>query len=253
MNRVLIRADGAKSQGMGHLNRCYLLANYLQHKYNLEAILLTKENIATRDFLSNKDQPLETIYLKSQSSYQDEIDIIYDFVHNKNIKLLLLDLLEVETEPSYLKMLERIDIPVCVISDDSHYHEFPASLIINGNPNQLPNKYFKFKERYLIGPRYFIMDERYSKLVKKYKNSSNILVSLGGSDHNDIMFVVLKSLIRSEYVDKIVVISSQSTGYANKLEKLALDIKDVEIELHFDVESLATFWNTCGLAITAAF
>ncbi len=251
MNRVLIRADGAKSQGMGHLNRCYLLANYLQHKYNLEAILLTKENIATRDFLSNKDQPLETIYLKSQSSYQDEIDIIYDFVHNKNIKLLLLDLLEVETEPSYLKMLERIDIPVCVISDDSHYHEFPASLIINGNPNQLPNKYFKFKERYLIGPRYFIMDERYSKLVKKYKNSSNILVSLGGSDHNDIMFVVLKSLIRSEYVDKIVVISSQSTGYANKLEKLALDIKDVEIELHFDVESLATFWNTCGLAITA--
>lgn len=251
MNQILIRADGAKSLGMGHLNRCYLLAHYLQNKYNVKVMLLTKDNIATRSFLSNKRQSIETIYLKSQCSHQDEFDVIYDFIHNKNTTLLLLDLLEVETESSYLKIFERIDIPICVISDDSHYHEFPVSLIINGNPNQLPDSYSKLKERYLIGPKYFIMDEWYSKPIKKHKNSSNVLVSLGGSDHNDILFIVLKSLIRSNYVDKIVVISSKSTGYIDRLEKLALDIKSIEIELHFDVESLSSFWNTCGLAITA--
>ena len=35
MNQILIRADGAKNLGMGHLNRCYLLAHYLQNKYSL--------------------------------------------------------------------------------------------------------------------------------------------------------------------------------------------------------------------------
>ena len=69
MNHVLIRADGSKDIGMGHINRCYLFATYLENIYNLKIILLTKQDISTRRFLSNKKQLLETIYLSPEYSY----------------------------------------------------------------------------------------------------------------------------------------------------------------------------------------
>ena len=80
--------------------------------------------------------------------------------------MLLLDLLDLENGFSYLDLLVRINIPICVISDDSYYHEFPVNLVINGNPNQLEDNYIKFKDNYLIGPKYFIMDKSYSTIQK---------------------------------------------------------------------------------------
>ena len=251
MNHVLIRADGSKKIGMGHINRCYLLATYLTNSYNLKIILLTKEDISTRRFLSNKKQLIEIIYLSPEYSYENEINLIDSLININKVKLLLLDLLDVENGFSYLDLLVKINIPICVISDDSYYHTFPVNLVINGNPNQLEDNYIKFKDNYLIGPKYFIMDKSYSTIQKKYNNKSNVLVSLGGTDHNDIIFVVLKSLIKSNYVEKIVVISSKSSGYSRKLENLAIENKDTEIEIHLDVESLFFYWQTCGLAITA--
>ena len=240
-----------KKIGMGHINRCYLLAAYLTNSYNLKIILLTKEDISTRRFLSNKKQLIETIYLSPEYSYEQEINLIDSLININKVKLLLLDLLDVENGFSYLDLLVRINIPICVISDDSYYHEFPVNLVINGNPNQLEDNYIKFKDNYLIGPKYFIMDKSYSTIQRKYNNKSNVLVSLGVTDHNDIIFVVLKSLIKSNYVEKIIVISSKSSGYSSKLENLVIENKDTEIEIHLDVESLLFYWQTCGLAITA--
>jgi UDP-2,4-diacetamido-2,4,6-trideoxy-beta-L-altropyranose hydrolase len=251
MNHVLIRADGSKKIGMGHINRSYLLANYLQNRYNLKAILLVSEDSSSKRFLLNKKQSLKTIYLDNEFDYKQEIDFINKLITLNQVKLLLLDLLDVENDSGYIDFMDKISIPICVISDSSYFREFPVNLVINGNPNQLQDNYIGFQEKYLIGPKYFIMDQSYSSIPRKNNSKSNILVSLGGTDHNDIMFKALKLLVKSNYVDKIVVISSNSSGYSKKLENLSIDNKGTEIELHFDVESLSPYWQTCGLAITA--
>jgi len=251
VSHVLIRADGSKKIGMGHINRCYLLATYLQDKYNLQVILLVRENESARRFLLSKKQSLKIIYLNSDFSYNQEINFIIKLIDTNKIKLLILDLLDVENESNYLNLLNEINTPLCVITDDSYYREFPVNLTINGNPNQLEDNYIGLKDKYLIGPNFFIMDKSYSTIPRKNNSKSNVLLSLGGTDHNNIIFVTLKALIKSKYVEKIVVISSKSSGYSRKLENLSIENKDTEIELYFDVESLSTYWQTCGLAITA--
>ena len=251
MNQILIRSDGSKNIGMGHINRCYILASYLKKKYKLKPILLTKDNLSTREFLSNKKNSLKTIHFNSDLFYDQEIELIINLISINNIKLLFLDLLVVEDESIYLELIKKIKIPICIISDDSNYHEFPVNLIINANPNQIEDNYLKLKNKYLIGPKYFIMDEYYSKMIPNSSDNFTVLVSLGGTDHNDIIFFILKSLIKSKYVEKIIVISSKSSGYSEKLENFSLLTKDTKIEIYFDVESLSTYWQKCGLAITA--
>jgi len=248
LRSILIRADGSKKLGMGHLNRCYLIASYLENEYNINSVLLVKDSKEARLFLSKKQQILNIVFFESMGQYKYEFDTIINLIDDVGFNLILFDLLEVESESVYLDFLSKINIPKCVISDDSHYHEFPADLIINGNPNQSQSKYLKLKQKYLIGPEYFIMDSDHSKSKIKYNNLRSVLVSLGGSDHNDIIFTVIQSVIEFNDVDKVIVVSSRSSGYVKKLKEIAIHDK---IELHFDVESLSGLWSECSVAITA--
>lgn len=252
MNHLLIRADGSKNIGMGHLNRCYLLAIFLKKNYNLSALFVSKDDPASKLFLANKRESIDTIFIKSDVSIERETQFIKNIIYERKIKLLILDLLDVEISSKYLSMLININARICVISDDSYYHEFPVELVINGNPLQISKNYSKSKGRYLIGPKYFIMDEIYSIIPKKENKKSNVLVTIGGSDHNNLLFSILKPLILSNDVEKIIVIASKATGYSEELVNLSQNQDSAkDIKVHFDVESLSEFWQTCGLAITA--
>ena len=253
MKSIVFRADGAKKMGMGHLNRCYLIASYLKSYYGIPSILITKKDSASRLFLSSKASIFKVIYIDKSRIIKHELKVFSDLEKNGELLLILMDLLEIETEigNEYLNSLRKLDIPVCVISDDSNYHEFSADLIINGNPNQVGNDYLSALGKYLIGPKYFIMDPDYANLSEHCQTENRIIVSLGGSDHNNIIFPTLNSLVKISNVQEIVVISSKSTGYADKLSLFSLNCSNKKIKLYFDVESLSAYWNSCSMAITA--
>ncbi len=213
LNYVIIRADGSKEIGMGHLNRCYILANYLHNQFKINAVLMTRDNISTRLFLSNKKNTIEIVYFDEGYSFKKEMHCVQHLINKNNAKLIILDLLEVESDLNYLNTIKACNLPLCVITDDSNYHPFPVNLIINGNPAQNHEDYVGLPGKYLIGPKYFITDSQGLRSTIENQNSASILVTVGGSDHNNILFKIINALINIEYVDKVVVVTSHAAQY----------------------------------------
>ena len=247
----LIRADGSKDIGMGHLARCCLIANYLFIKKKIQSIIVIRNNIAAKNFISNKCKTAIIHYIDNNSSCDDELACIGDLVYNEKISLILLDLLETNLTNEYISGLYENKISVAAITDDSERRVIDVDLILNGNPNQAEFDYSEEKGKYLLGAPYFIMDSSYAENRIRNNTSGNcILLTLGGSDQNNLIFGILSVLVNIADVSEIIVLTSKSTGYLDELSRFVND-QSKKIKLYNDVPSLQPYWGECNLAITA--
>ena len=250
MSKVIIRADGSKDIGMGHLNRCALIANYLQLTKNIGSVIVTINNPEAKSFIEKKLNKTEIFYIDDLSEHSG-LSEIKDIVNTENISIIILDLLEHNLTNYYLNILKKNQLPIAAISDDSEYREIDVDLILNGNPNQEQFNYSRCMGKYLTGPSYFIMDPAYANsIIHKKNKGTRVLVTLGGSDHNNLIFKVLPVLIDSSIISEVIIITSQSTGYLYKLKNI-LNTLNGNIKLYSDVESLVTYWGICDVALTA--
>ncbi len=236
---------------MGHLSRSCLIANYLFDDKGIESVIIAYRNDAAENFLSLKNKAAKIHYLETTSSNENEIESINSVIKSEGITVILLDLLEENLTKQYLNLLKENHIPIAAIIDDSDYREVDVDVILNGNPNQDRFDYSGVKGKYLVGPSYFIMDRRYAdiKLIPNTLNKT-IILTFGGSDHNNLIFGVLEAVLDIPEVDNILIISSKSTGYIEQLQAFVKE-KSKNITIYQDVESLVSYWDDCYLAITA--
>ena len=251
MKKFLLRADGSKDLGMGHISRCCLIANYLFVEKNIQSIIVIRNNIAAKKFILNKCKTAIIHYIDNNSSCEDELACISDLVYNNKISLILLDLLETNLTTQYINGLHKNNIPISAITDDSERRIIDVDLILNGNPNQDEYDYSEEKGKYLLGTSYFIMDSSYAENPIRNKSSSNcMLLTLGGSDHNNLIFGVLDVLMNVSVLSEVIILTSKSTGYFDQLRQFVND-HPKKIRLYNDVPILQPYWGECDLAITA--
>ena len=250
---ILIRADGSKSIGMGHLSRCCLIGNHFKKELNIDFILFTRRDILVERFLSNKSDRI--IWIDSNISLKEELNTIENISKQENASLFILDDLEKDLNDKYMQSINLMRFAVLVITDDSFRRVIDANIVLNGNPNQQEFSYQNEKAEYLIGPQYFLMDSIYSsKSLPLYKNNpKKILITFGGSDHNNLIFKTLQSLeMHSSFFDKMefLIIVSNTSAYLEKLQK-HLENTTLKYELLCNVPSLAPYWEQCDLSLTA--
>jgi UDP-2,4-diacetamido-2,4,6-trideoxy-beta-L-altropyranose hydrolase len=250
-NVVLIRADGNKSVGMGHLSRACLISNMLRGRFALNPKLITKRNQSVEYFI--RQRGVETILLPESISEGEEIELLSQIAETEKPLLFVLDVLEQDINTSYMKAVKISGCPVIAITDDSNHRVIDADLIINGNPNQLDQDYSRESGRYLLGPMFFLMDSAYGNIEVKEPGGDieRILLTFGGSDHNNLLFRVLNSLEKMNRKLSVLVITSKASEYVERLQEYLKQLT-IPTECFVDVDSLAPFWERCDLAITAA-
>ncbi len=252
MNSILLRANGTKKLGMGHLARIALIANYINKKLHFSPILLINDDNTATNFLKQKVEGCEIIVLKNEKeSTEREVSQIQKIILEKKVKLIITDLLEDKLTSNYLKEIKKLNLPICTIIDDSNYKELDVELVLNGNPNQTGYSYQSTSTKYLTGPRFFLMDERYAQSSYQPRaKEETAFVTLGGSDHNNLLFKVLKSISAIDKIKKVIIATSQSTGYVEELQQFLKNYpKDVQLEI--DLNGFVDIWNQCSFAITA--
>lgn len=246
---MVIRADGSKRIGMGHLGRASLIAGAFEARGHSATIAL-KENPEAKEFLSGRAGSLHG--LGETISFEDELNALRDLVKSTSAPVFVLDVLNYSDYFEFLGSLKKSGCLTVVVFDDVERTKVEANIAVNGNPCQLGNDYGGYPGTYLMGPRYFIMDERYKDASVRPPGRAirDVLVTVGGADHNDLLFKLIGAFEAFGKRYHLKIFSTSSTGYVDRL-RTRLGGSRLSHELFLDVRTLVPYWAGCDVAVTA--
>ncbi|MEW5768641.1 MAG: UDP-2,4-diacetamido-2,4,6-trideoxy-beta-L-altropyranose hydrolase [bacterium] len=197
--RIVFRVDADHKIGMGHLVRCLALAAQLKQKIGAEITFVTSTEREVRHKVEQAGYGLAVVSSKFDLPSDLKGDIILTEIR--------------DTELPYMQEL-RTRGQVLVTFDDLGQGRYAADLVVDANldPEEdqdrlqmahLLRGYPGWRNgtklpRYLLGPDYIILREDFTRLADQPRKINpavkKILVSMGGSDPNNLTAKVLQAL-----------------------------------------------------------
>jgi UDP-2,4-diacetamido-2,4,6-trideoxy-beta-L-altropyranose hydrolase len=184
--KIIIRADGGKNIGMGHIMRTSVLGEELRKYADVSYLCLNEEEY--REGIK---------YLKENSYdvlsfYKDEIK---DGLKSLDYDCLLVDDYKVDKE--FFNSIKSKGTFIGYF-DDNKEEEYPVDFIINQNPYAQDLNYKK--DNYLgvfLGSKYALLRKEFRDLPPFHVRNEikDIMVTLGGSDINRITEKIVVSLL----------------------------------------------------------
>lgn len=243
--KFFFKTNANQSIGSGHLQRCINLARMLKDKNQIYFLLTkTSESIArklSKEFKIIKFKNNKEILVKAKKIFK------------KKNSFLIID--DYSIKYKWEKLISNFFYKTLVICDDlskKHYSDLYLNqniLDIRSNKKKLK----KYTENYLVGPKYALLNENYSKLSKKKVLKSNklknIIITFGGSDKENLTERVLEVISTNKYNFNISVILGNSYQYFHELKKKYEKFKN--IAFHKNLKSLAKIYYNSDLCIGA--
>ena len=203
MSKILIRADGGKEIGLGHIMRTLVLAKELRKYFEVYYLCKDNEILYSEGIKKIIDEGFNVIKI-------DENNLISDIKKIQNeieADLLITDSYDVNE--TYFDEMKKV-FKVSGYIDDVNICRLNVDFIINQNINANDIKYKANKDTKLfLGPKYCLLREEFRKQIDKKikKNVNDILITVGGSD-KDYNTLKLLSMLEECKVKIHVVIGS---------------------------------------------
>lgn len=237
---VLIRVDGSKQLGFGHLYRSVALSQCLM-KHNVTLVTrCDKEYQIGYSFLKKSNYRI--LCIKNEKEF-------FGVIERENPDIIINDILD--TKESYIKKIKGRDIFVVNFEDLGNGNKY-ADIVINDlYPDLYP------RDNHWYGLKYAILNPQF-ELVKPKKDIDvdikNILVAFGGTDPGNLTVKVLLALKQLGFMGDITVVLGP--GY-NHHEELGITLENwqenkQQIRILHDVKNMAELMKSCNMAITSA-
>ena len=248
---IVIRADSSKKIGTGHIARDLELAKSLKSHANI--IFLTKDNPSSIKKI--KQDGFKTILIPEKTTLSRELKITKKILEKINPDIIILDIWEKYKDPKFVSVFkERCRKLVCFF-DEPVKRVIDADIVINGHPRQNPDWYKKSSAKYLVSPRYFVMNPRFADFNKKkkkiLKRIKQIFITFGGSDHNNLIFKFLKTIDEIPTKFKIVIAIGLAFGEEEKLNQL-IKTMGHKVKVKKNIPNLIDILYKSDIAITSA-
>mgnify|MGYP003969283611 CR=1 FL=1 len=257
---IVFRVDSSSQMGVGHLMRCLTLADELE-KQNHNATFICRElkgnlikSINYKVFVLplDKDFQSDDLYLSWLGATQEQdAKQTIQAIHN-NADLLIVD--SYALDEVWHKQLKLHTKKIMVI-DDLANRQFDCDILLNQNLGSYKDDY-KNKApkdcRLLLGCDYALLRLEFVTLrvqaLKKRRNTTeikNILISMGGSDKNNVTYDVLQQ-IDGDF--NIVVVLGSASIHQEMIKDYA---QDKNIEVIVNSKNMAELMLKADLAIGA--
>lgn len=238
--KIFFRLEFSKSVGWGHLKRCISLSKALSKSFETVFIISNNEPGAL-DLI--KESNIKIIKVKSEQKYASEVDhypldlkyIIVDLSHVENIK-------RPKEILRYLEVLYNKGICIVLIdgvgSEAICSYELPPLKAIVQPYFAIGNQKKPSSEFWIFGKRYVIVEDIYKNSYKERSKIkvNRLLITMGGSDSENISEKILSDFINKDIVIKmddikikLVVGPYFSENYANRLKILARNFTNIDI------------------------
>jgi spore coat polysaccharide biosynthesis protein SpsF len=252
--RVLLRVNGGKGIGFGHIMREITIARSLMESYGAGVRFLVNDDQTVKDELARQD--IAFFHLSPEVRRESEIDMIKNIFEQFKFHAIILDL-NGEISVDYMKSLKPLNIPLVSVDNASE----GACL---ADVNIFPVAHFKknflahcgTKVKVYGGPEYIIIDEKFHKTRHGKKERShgeglNVLITFGGTDPNNLTARVVRALMASNLSLQLDVVLGPAFQEESMLEALSKRYRD-RIALHRDIEDLSALMSGADIAYTAA-
>lgn len=233
--KILIRVDGYKEIGLGHIYRTLLLANRLID-HELIFVLEAKSDIGIQLIKANN-------YRVESFTTLRKFD---DIIGNYKPDIIINDILDTSSE--YIEYLKSKNLFI-VNFEDMGQGAQNANLVINAlyNEKYPSSNHYWGKDYYCLREEFFLLKSKPINIEVK-----NILITFGGTDANDYTRRVLEIISKLNLADvNIVVITG--LGYEN-MDVLREESKNlgINIELLQDIRYISKYMYEADIAITSA-
>ena len=225
---IVIRCIADDTKGFGNLKRCLILAGVLKKNHKI-LFIVDNQRSAIKELKKKKLQFIikpQTLPLSSEGSFITKI------MRSINSEIVIVDMREFSE--NITKQLK--DYPIkSILLDDAWCKNAYADVIFNGT---LVLRYHNYQKKnknckIFVGTKYFIINQEFLKKRKKTtditdKTKYEIVVSMGGSDPDDLTFFVTKSLLHLKNVKLKIILGPLYSKHA-KLATIIKNKRNVQI------------------------
>ncbi|MBI5179108.1 MAG: hypothetical protein HZA04_07595 [Nitrospinae bacterium] len=204
MNKVLIRADGSRKSGFGHLSRMAALSAAMERKGCRAVFITWGADDAVRGFLSSRGLAfIETPHAAGEDGARFHLKAM----ESCGAKLTILDSYQLD-DPFRERLKEGGAVVAAV--DDIYRHYSRADVVINHNPSADRARYADFSGRVLAGPQFALINQAFADCRPAL--SPVVLVTLGGTDALAQTDRVLRLLDRVDEDFNILALAGSYSG-----------------------------------------
>ena len=250
---ILIRVDGNKKIGTGHIMRCLSIAEQAEKKNRIVFVVADdegKEIIEKRGFVS---YVLHTDYRDMET----ELSLLSQLICQLNIGMVLVDSYQITT--NYI--LELSELTSVSLIEDILTGVYEAKNIINYNiyarEEQYQKRYASNKLRkhpkFLLGPSFAPLREQFMQTNYQIREEvSSVFISTGGTDPLNLTAKILEQLLNDKRYQKYTYHVISGIFSENKTEVKKMEKMNKNIILYEDVSDIASIMKKCDIAISAA-
>lgn len=248
---LLIRADGSSSLGTGHIMRMLALAQAWRRQGGKSIFARTETTVALEQRIAAEQ--FEQVRITTQTGSSEDAVQTLALAREHHAAWVVTD--GYHFGVGYQTVLKEGGCRLLFVDDYGHAQDYCADLILNQNLGAEPVLYARraTHTRLLLGPRYVLLREEFLRWNDWPRQippiARKVLVTLGGSDPENVTGKVVEALHGLEVEGKVVV--GGSSPHADTW-RLTFQKKGSALDLVVNAANMPELMAGADLVIAAA-
>lgn len=251
---LVFRADASELIGSGHIMRCLALANAAR-KRKINIIFISKDLAAHfADLFCKKNIHLHM--LAAQPASKEDAQETRELIDQVGAKWIVVD--GYRFNEVYINALNQcVRTKILLLDDYAHLDNYPVDIVLNQNSSaHIFNYEIQKTGKLLAGPNYVLLREEFLR-YRSPKPTINvkvkkILITMGGSDPNDMTLKILHALklIDTSHLNTRVIVGALNKNL-DQINELAESF-DNHVTIYNNILGMPSAIKWADIVISAA-
>ncbi len=203
---VLIRCDGSREIGLGHVSRCLALAAELTDRHSCNVVFVMRRDTLGAGIVQRAGRAVVEL-----AASDDDANALLEIARQRGARRFILDVRQGITRDDVLRL--RATLPVAVIDDPGDRRLGADAVFYPPIPQVKRWAWDGFSGRLNVGWEWVILRPEFARVQRRSRGEPpTILITMGGTDPAGMTRKVLHALEGTRDLLRVVVLGGGSEG-----------------------------------------